>query len=782
MADTIELIDELHQNFIDFSYEANSERAFADARDGLKPGQRACLWEMYDKGYSSSKPHVKSAKISGGVIANWWPHGDQAIYDTFARMSQSWINNIPEVSWHGANGSQIISGEAAAPRYTEARLSKFTEDGLMYNIKKHNVPMIKNFSEDAEWPEVLPAIVPRLMINGCQGIGVTIANVWLPHSLKDLYKVIIKYINEGILDYSDLAPSFPSGGIIINKDDIHKIYETGKGKVILRAKTEIKGNSIFITEFPYQVYIEPWMASVKKLVADNVIDGIEKIYNRSNQKGLCVEVECSGNPNHILNQLFQETDLQSSYNANQFALVGKTPKLLTLKEYLDIYIKHNLACISKETEYDLNKAKARQEIVLGLIKAVEDIDNIIALIKKSDSAAAAQSTLIARYNFTENQAHAIVEMKLGRLAHLESIELNEENKKLTSTIESCNDILTHETKQKEIFIERLTSVTKKYGEDRRTQVTQINLETTKKQKEVEEVIPKDVVVVVSKTGDVKRIAKANFKTQKRNGKGVKSIDDVVLDTISTNTIDTLMIFTNKGKMYRILVDKIPEGTNASKGQNLASLVALEPNEKVNAVTSLHRETNAEYVVFFTKNGLIKKSNLSEYTGIKRNTGIQAIKLKENDEIVSVTFLKDEPVIVVSKNGYAIKFETTNISTTGRNAAGVKAINLASDDYVMCGRPISPKKKYIALITIDGNGKKIKLDDINTQARGGKGVIISKSDHALAGAAIIGDNDKILVRGIPNSICLAAEEIPTGTRIAIGNLLINNSKPTGLIKL
>ena len=275
MNKTIEFTQELHQNFIDFAYEANSQRAFADARDGLKPGQRACLWEMYDKGYLHNKPHVKSAKISGGVIANWWPHGDVAIYDTFARMSQPWINNIPEVDWHGANGSQIISGEAAASRYTEARLSKIIEDGMLLNIKKHNVPMIKNFSEDAEWPEVLPAIIPRLMINGCQGIGVTIANVWLPHNIKELYNSIINYLSTGKVSTNDIYPDFPSGGIIINKNEIHSIYETGKGKVVLRGKTEIKGNSIIITEFPYQVYVEPWIDSVKKLIIDDTISDIE---------------------------------------------------------------------------------------------------------------------------------------------------------------------------------------------------------------------------------------------------------------------------------------------------------------------------------------------------------------------------------------------------------------------------------------------------------------------------------------------------------------------------
>ena len=313
----ININQELAQNFLDFSYEANSQRAFADARDGLKPGQRACLWEMYSKGYSSNKPHVKSAKISGGVISSWWPHGNVAIYDTFARMSQSWINNIPEVDWHGANGSIQISGEAAADRYTEARLSKSTEDGLFVGIKKNNVPMKLNFSEDEEWPEVLPALYPRLMVNGCQGIGSTIANVWLPHSLDELAEVINEYLKTDIINYSKLAPSFPTGGIIVNKDELESIYKTGKGKVVLRAKTEIVGNNILITEIPYQIYVEPFIESVRQLILKDELTNIVNITNKSNKKQLLIEIECDANPSLVLTKLFQKTDLQKAFNANQ---------------------------------------------------------------------------------------------------------------------------------------------------------------------------------------------------------------------------------------------------------------------------------------------------------------------------------------------------------------------------------------------------------------------------------------------------------------------------------
>ena len=693
----IEFTQELHQNFIDFSYEANSQRAFADARDGLKPGQRACLWEMYDKGYTSNKPHVKSAKISGGVIANWWPHGDVAIYDTFARMSQPWINNIPEVSWHGANGSQIISGEAAASRYTEARLSKAIEEGMLFNIKKHNVPMIKNFSEDAEWPEVLPAILPRLMINGCQGIGVTIANVWLPHNLKDLCDHIMVYLQEGRIETTNLYPDFPSGGIIINQKDIHTIYETGRGKVVLRAKTEIKNNNIIITEFPYQVYVEPWMESVKKLITDGTINNIENIYNRSNHKnGILVEVECTTNPTQVLNQLFKNTDLQKSYNANQFALVGKTPKLLNLKEYFDIYINHNLDCIVKECNFDLTKAEARLEIVNGLLKALEDIDNIIALIKASESAAAAKINLITKYNFTENQAKAILAMRLSSLAKLEKVELNKEAEDLNDKIFMFHQILDNRDEQIGILKVRLQGLVNKYGDARRTELAQI--EITKEEKEKAEIIPEDVVVIINNLNEVKRIPKKSFKVQHRRGVGVKTASESPKMMLATNTINTLMIFTSEGKMYRLNVDKIPEGTNASRGVNLKTILKLDDKEIIQEIASARGEKPADYVVFFTKNGLVKKTKFEEYVNTKKTTGIQAIKIKDNDELAFVRFMNDdEKIILVTEEGYAIKFTFNDIKPIGRLTSGVKGINLRDGDGITGAINFSSNDDYVVLI-------------------------------------------------------------------------------------
>ena len=781
----IDINQELHQNFLDFSYEANSQRAFADARDGLKPGQRACLWEMYSKKYSSNKPHVKSAKISGGVVANWWPHGTTAIYDTFARMSQNWINNIPEVDWHGANGSIQISGEAAADRYTEARLSKSTEDGLLFNINKHTVPMKLNFSEDDEWPVVFPAIYPRLMVNGCQGIGSTVANVWLPHNLNELTEILEKYVTTGELDFSNLAPDFPTGGIIINSKDVHNIYETGKGKVVLRAKADIKGNTILITEVPYQVYVEPLIDSIKKLMVDNTITDIINIDNKSGKNKLLIEIECEKNPQGVLFQLYKETDLQKSFSANQFALVGKTPKLLNLKQYFDIFIKHNIECINNEYQYELEKAKDRLEIVNGLLKCLEDIDNIITLIKQSDSAAHAITRLIEKYQITERQAKAIVDMKLGRLAKLERIELETERSELQDKISNCEMIINDENKKQEIFLERIKSFTKKYGFKRRTELTHIEEPKTKEEKEVALVPPEKCVVIMSDGGSLKRIPAASFRAQRRGGKGVKTQDDIPSVTIRTNTVDSLMIFSNKGRMYRLIVNNIPEGTNSSRGTPVRALIEMEKDEDVQTIYSIYRDTDAKFVFLVTKKGVVKKVKLEELLETKRTKGLNIISYKDGDSLSVATLIKEEQVLLITKNGQTIRFETKDITPTGRTAMGVKGINIAEDDEVVAVLPIRNTTDDVAVFTNRGYGKRVKLTDITAQNRGGKGVIIYKSSEEngeVTAAQLVNEEDTVLLVGNRKSICINVNEIPVLARTAIGVILLKDNEISSVSKV
>ena len=771
----VDILTELQQNFVDFAYEANSERAFPDARDGLKPGQRACIWEMHEKGYTSNKPHVKSAKISGGEIASWWPHGDVAIYETFARMSQPWINNIPEIDWHGANGNLIIGNSPANQRYTEARLSKATEEGMLQGIKKHNVPMIANFSEDAEWPEVLPAIFPRLLVNGCQGIGVTIANTWLTHSLCDVAQLIFDYLDGKEINYNHIYPDFPTGGIIINKDELADIYKTGKGKVILRAKATIEGNKILITEMPYQVFIEPLIEDIKQLVEKGEIQGIKDVYNKSDKKKLLVEIDCESNAEQILSILYAKTALQSNYNANQVALVGKTPTLLTLVDYLKIYVEHNLSCIVKEYDFDLKKATARLEIVEGLLKALVAIDEIIALIKKSESSKKAEENLQKTYGFTENQAKAIVSMKLGSLARLEAVELEKEKNNLIEEINAINKILNNTVEQKTILKERLSTFVKKYGHERRTQLTQINLDV----KEESEIISEDVVVILNEAGEIKRIPKASFKVQKRNGKGVKSTDSAVIASFSTNTQDNLLLFSSSGKMYKILVDNIPECTNTSRGTNVASLIKLDYSEKIIAAASVEQGVTAKYIAFVTKQGMFKKSDINEYFNTKRGAGIQAIKLKDGDSIVNVSFINQEDYVFFTHDGMSIHFETKDIRAIGRVTQGIKAMKLNDSDYVTAAVPLF-ENKVIAIITENGLGKKCNVDDFPVQLPNGKGVVASHSP--IVNAFEIAENDNILIIGRPTSICIQASDLPTVQRASGGNLIIKDSTVISAAKI
>lgn len=596
--------------------------------------------------------------------------------------------------------------------------------------------------------------------------------------------IITEYITTGNLNYNSLAPDFPTGGIIVNKNELKPIYETGKGKVILRAKTSIEDNKILITEVPYQVYIEPLIEDIKKLIIDGKITGINDVINKSDRKKLLIEIECEESPKRVLDNLFKLTDLQKSYSANQYALVGKTPELLTLKSYLDVYIEHNLDCILKENQFDYNKAQKRKEIVEGLLKALEDIDNIINVIKKSDSSANAVLNLQSQYDFTENQAKAIVDMKLGRLAKLESIELNKEKAELEEKIINALNIINNIDKRKEIFISRLQNFTKKYGMARRTELTQIS-EPKDSEKEIANVEPEKCIVVLTESGYIKRMPTASFRAQRRNTKGVKTQDDITSMTIRTNTIDNLMIFSTKGKMYRLLVDNIPVGNNTTKGTAIKSLVEMEADEQPTVIYSIYRDTDAKFVVFVTKNGIIKKTTLDEYLKTKKKNGIAAITLKENDELVSVFLAKDEDVIIATKDGYCIRIDSKTITPSGRTTMGLKGITLRADDYVIGAVAVRHTTDNLALFSENGLGKRINLSELPTQLRGGKGLMCYKSSDTsgnLNNIALVEDSDNLLISGNKTNLCISASEIPLLSRNSLGNIIIKGSKILSVSKV
>ena len=680
----------------------------------------------------------------------------------------------PLIDFHGNVGNQAGDGPAA-PRYTEARLSKLTEEGMLQGLKKNNVDFIPNYDETTEEPIELPSIFPNLLCNPNSGIGVAMACSWAPHNLGEVATAINQYLTgeEPTLP----GPDFPTGGVIINSKDIPAIMRTGHGSVKIRGKYEIDKQKIIFTEIPYGTSIEGLMTEIGEVSDSKEIEGIDNIRDESNKKGIRIVIECDKgiNPASIINKLFSKTNLQSSFSYNQVALVDKVPTELNLKDCIKIYVDHNIDCIIRETKFDLDKATNRLEIVNGLLRALEDIDNIIALIKGSENATAAKESLIKKYQFTENQAKAILAMRLSSLAKLEKVELNKEAEDLENKIFMLNQILDSRDNQIDILKVRLNGLVKKYGDARRTELT--NIEIKPEEKIIEEVVPEDCVVILSQSGNIKRIAQKSFKVQRRNGKGVKTKDDVIMSTISTNTIDNLLLFTKEGKMFKIIVDEIPVGTNASKGVHVGNLINMGINDEVIAITSLARSNTAKYVVFFTKKGLIKKTYLEEYTKVKRSTGIAAIKINEGDSIANVEFINEEDILVVTKNGMSIHFESKNINPIGRIAVGVKTIKLDENDEVVVGLPIHSEEDIIAIFSTKGYGKKTSIKEFNLQGRGGKGLVIYRPSAIygeIAGAAVVSDKDTVLLTGQPNSICIAATDLPLLTRTSFGNIMIKSN--------
>ena len=773
-----DLVNELGLNFIEYAVAVNSDRAIPDAKSGLKPVAKRILYGAYDCGFSSSKPHVKCANIVGNVMAEWHPHGDSSIYGALVRLSQPWVMRYPLIDFHGSNGN--IDGDGpAAYRYTEARLSKFTEEGLLAGIKKKNVDFIPNYSETKDEPVTLPAIFPNLLCNPNAGIGVAMACSWACHNLNEVADAIYAYMDgeEPMLP----GPDFPTGGLIINKNDIPNIMRTGHGSVKIRGKYNIEGNNIVFYEIPYGVGTEALMNQIGEAADSEKIKGIVDIRNESNKKGYRLVIECDKKASAltIVNKLFAETNLQTSFSYNQVALIDKTPTELNLKDCIKIYIEHNLECIKKEAQFDLEKASKRYEVVEGLLRALEDIDNIIALIKSSDNSKHAEQNLIEKYNFTENQAKAICAMKLGSLAKLEAVELNTEKADLAKIISDKNILINEETARLGELRTRLMAFVAKYGDPRRTELAQI--EVPKEEKEIEYVEPEKCVVVMTESGLIKRVPTASFRTQNRNTKGVKTQDDITNAVIRTNTIDNLMIFTNKGKMYRLLVDNIPVGTNKSQGVPINSLVSMDGDEIATTMYSLYRDTDAKYVLFITETGLVKKTALEEFTKTKKKTGIAAIKIKEGDKLASVSLIKDEDIILLTKNGQGIRFKSSEINPSGRVAMGVKGITLKPEDKVVAGLVVRHDTDDLAIFAENGLAKKIKLTELVSQKRAGKGVIVYKNNN-IASATLITSGDRILVCGTKTSLCVAADDIPEMGRTSIGNQIIKGSQVLSVSKV
>lgn len=664
----VEIRDELKNNFFTYASCVNNERSFPDARDGLKPGMRATLWEMYTKGYASNKPHVKCAKVSGGTIATWWPHGDVGIYEAMVRLSQDWINNLTAIDFHGSNGSLLGGPYAANQRYTECRLAKSTEDSYFTNIKKDVVDFIDNFSEDEKWPSVFPAIAPILMINGSSGIGYTIAQDWLPHNLVELAAIIEEYLNTKKINYTALYPDFPTGGQIINKSELENIYKTGKGRVILRGKSEIVGQSILITELPYQVYAEAFIQKVKDLINNETLAGIEDVYNKSGDNGLLIEIVCETDPSAILTKLHKLTDLQVILSANQMALVDGIPKMLTLQGYIDVYLKHNISVIKREYAYELHKASQRLEVVDGLIRACSILDDVIREIRASESTSKAIEALTVKFNFTKAQAQAIADMRLGKLANIEILALQKEADQLNKTITACNKILASEKAQQKEFLKRFKVFVDTYGWHRRTTACDIDLEAEKTELTRKTKIADTCIVAIDDAGFLKRVSVAQYKVNKK----------LTLKTVEITEDQKLIIVTNRGMMYKLSVRQIPRAGINSTGTNIKTLINLAADEKVVAIYSGTEEL--PYIFFVTKCGLAKKTPWAEVSGLSKNIGATVMKLNENDEIF-ICELIDSKQYKVIYNGREKQISSDKFITKSRTAGGVCAVKTKTGSFI-----------------------------------------------------------------------------------------------------
>ena len=784
------IIEEVEQSFLDYSLSVITDRAIPSAEDGLKPVVRRILWDMWDKGYKNDKKFVKCAQPVGDTMGRFHPHGDSSIYGALVGISQPWNMRYPLITFHGNNGRRD-GDEPAAYRYTECKLSKIGEE-ILRDIKKNTVDWNSAYTEEEEEPVYLPGAIPNLLVNGTTGIAVAMACSFAPHNLNEIMDACIKVLNEPDVKVKDLlnivnGPDFPTGGLLINKDELATAYTTGKGRARVRAEYKIETkngkDSIVYTSIPYKVSKESLIEDIDKLCEEKKIEGIVSIRDESGNGEVRFVVELAKGVSSapIIAKLFKFTRLEDTYSFNQVALVNKEPRLLNLKQLIEVYLEHQKDVLKRATQFDLEKVKARIHILEGLILALENIDNVIALIKQSNSPSEAVSKLMTTYHLTEIQGKAIVDMKLSRLTKLEKIELETEKQEKVKEAERLESILKNPIPELERIFNEIKT---KYGDSRRTTITQI-AEETKEEKEIAFVEPEKCVVVLTEGGCIKRIPTTSYRTQKRNGKGIKTQDDITNMILRTNTIDSLMIFTDRGKMYRLLVNDIPVGTNVSVGQSIKSLVAMDTDENPAVIYSIYRDTDAKYVFFTTKNGLVKKTTLEEYIKTKKKTGIAAISIKEGDELVSVCLVKDEPMILLTKNGYGIKFSSMEIGATSRATSGVKGITINPDDEVIAALPLRHDTDAIAIISETGLGKKFSSSELPMQKRAGKGLICYKPTNStgfVADGALISDEDNILIIGDKSSICVSATEIPELSRASIGNQIIKNNKVKSISKV
>ena len=755
----INLSNVMQTSFLDYAMSVIVSRALPDVRDGLKPVHRRILFAMNELGVYSDKPHKKSARIVGDVIGKYHPHGDTAVYEAMVRMAQDFSYRYPLVDGHGNFGSVDGDG-AAAMRYTEARMSKLAGETLR-DLNKNTVDFVDNYDGSEKEPAILPARFPNLLVNGASGIAVGMATSIPPHNLTEVINGTLALIEnpditvEKLMEYIP-APDFPTGATIMGLSSVKQAYLTGVGTVTVRAKVNIVNlqngkKEIVITEIPYQVNKKRLIERIADLAKDKIIDGITDLRDESNRKGMriIIEIRRDANVNVILNNLYKHTQMQTTYSVNMIALDHGQPRVLNLKQILECYVKHQIEVVTRRTKYDLDKAKARLHIVEGLLIALANIDEVVATIKASKNAEEAIAQLTTKFLLTEIQAKAILDMKLQRLTGLELEKLQEEKKELHEIVDYLEDILNHHEKLMQVIVSELTEVQRKYGDDRRTG---LDLSEDLEVEDADLIPEEDVIITITNRGYIKRMTVDTYRAQRRGGKGITGSkmqeDDFIEKVIYTSTHDNLLFFTNFGKVYLLKAYQIPGASRISKGLPLINLLKFEAEEKLAAVINVKSLEEPGYVIFGTKNGIIKKTELIQYKNI-RSTGIRAIILGEQDELIAVARTNGtQDIIFGASNGKAACFNESEVRATNRAASGVKGIRVAEGERAIGLVAVNGEEDEITVVTEFGYGKRTPTSDFKIKGRNGKGVkymnITEKSGRPVSLAPSTGEDDLMII--------------------------------------
>ena len=790
----VDLKKTMEDSYIDYAMSVIASRALPDVRDGLKPVQRRVLYSMIELNNGPDKPHRKCARIVGDTMGKYHPHGDSSIYGALVNMAQEWSTRYPLVDGHGNFGSVDGDG-AAAMRYTEARLSKISME-MLADINKNTVDFQPNFDETEKEPIVLPSRYPNLLVNGTSGIAVGMATNIPPHNLREVITAVVKIIDNIVEEDRETVieevleiikgPDFPTGATILGTRGIEEAYRTGRGKIRVRAVTNIETlpngkTEIHVTELPFMVNKARLIEKIAELVRDKKIDGITALNDHSSREGMdiCIELRRDANANVLLNRLYKHTQLQDTFGVIMLALDHKLqPKVMNIMDMLNAYLEHQEDVVTRRTQYDLNKAQERAHILEGLLKALDNIDKVIKIIRSSRNVQEAKTELMKEFLLTDAQAQAIVDMRLRALTGLEREKLEAEYNELMEKIRQYKAILSDRKLLLRVIREEILLISDKYGDERRTAIGYDDLDFT-----TEDLIPKEnAVIAMTKGGYIKRMSVDNFRSQQRGGKGIKGMqtlkDDYIEELLMTTTHHYLMFFTNTGRVYRLKAYEIPEASRTARGTAIINLLQLQPGESITSVIPIHEFKNGQYLFMATKNGLVKKTPMAEYSNV-RKTGLAAITLREGDELIEVKFTDNKKdIILVSKFGMCIRFHETDVRSTGRTSMGVIGMNLIDQDEVI-GMQLSSQGDYLLIVSENGMGKRTSMGEFAPQNRGGKGVkcykITEKTGNVVGVKAVNDDNEIMFITTEGIIIRTECSGISVLGRITSGVKVINTGE-------